>query len=216
MMDQPIAVAAELLNDKAITGPIQYEPKLPGGRKIDFVVDRGKDNLYIEVKTVRPQVKDSNEAWEKFRNLKKRHPPTVDYVASQEGMGGKIHGNEYASRTHFLDYTLAFEERLAEAKAAKPGVGIMVFCGNGFAWRLANLEDFADFYRTKVHRADDPFGPMEQHHIDTKGIELLRNVDHFAFLRRPIEEAAKQHFTFPVRGSAFGFFASGAPECRNA
>jgi hypothetical protein len=35
---------------------------VPDGRKIDFVVDRGADNLYIEVKTVRPRTTDTEEA----------------------------------------------------------------------------------------------------------------------------------------------------------
>jgi ribosomal protein L30 len=166
-----IAVAALLATDKALVGRrIEYEPPLlPDGRRIDFVVDRGADNLYIEVKTVRPKTADGDAAWEKFLRLKKYHPKTIDYMVTREGMGGAIHGNEYAARAHFLDYTLAFEERLAAAKAIKPGPGIVVFCGNGFAWRLSNLEDFADFYRTGRHRADDPFGPMEQHHIQDTG-----------------------------------------------
>lgn len=38
--------------DPTVTGSIMYEPDLlPDGRKIDFVIDRGNDNLYIEVKT---------------------------------------------------------------------------------------------------------------------------------------------------------------------
>ena len=70
------------------------------------------------------------------------------------------------------------------------------------------MENFADFYRTGVHRADDPFGPMEKNHIEKKEIILLRNVDHFAFLQRPIEEAEAQELHFPVRGPLFGGRAS--------
>jgi hypothetical protein len=201
-----IAVAAELASDEAIKGcRIEYEPTLlPGGRRIDFVVDRGAENLYVEVKTVRPKVTDDDAAWGKYLRCKEHHPKTVDYIVTREGMGGAIHGNEYASRAHFLEYTRAFEERLAAAQAIKPGPGILVFCGNGFAWRLSQLEDFADFYRTGVHRADDPFGSMEQHSIKKKGIKIQRNVDHFAFLRRPVDEARRQEFHFPVRGPRFG------------
>ena len=99
---------------------------------------------------------------------------------------------------------MAFEERLTAAKAIKKGPGVLVFCGNGFAWRLSNLEDFADFYRRGVHRDDDPFGPMEDHHIKKEDLKLARNVDHFAFLQRPIDEAKRQSFYFPVRGPRFG------------
>jgi hypothetical protein len=56
----------------------------------------------------------------------------VDYVVTREGMGGAIHGNEYASRSRFLEYTMEFEERLAEAKKKRRGPGILVFYGNGF------------------------------------------------------------------------------------
>jgi hypothetical protein len=43
-----LAVAKVLLDDKTITGSITYEPNfLSDSRKIDFVVDRGADNLYI-------------------------------------------------------------------------------------------------------------------------------------------------------------------------
>lgn len=201
-----IAVAAVLARDRALQdSKIEYEPALlRDGRKIDFVVDRGADNLYVEVKTVRPNAADSDEAWQKYLRLREFHPQRVDYIVTREGMGGKIYENEFASRSHFLEYTLAFEERLAAAKAIKPGPGVIVFCGNGFAWRLSQLEDFVDFYRTGAHRDDDPFGPMEDHNIKKKEIELLRNVDGFAFLRRPVDEAQKQEFHFPVQGPKFG------------
>jgi hypothetical protein len=58
-------------------------------------------------------------------------------------MGGAICGDAFASRARFLEYTMAFEERLAVAKAIRPGPGVLVFCGNGFAWRRSNLEDWA-------------------------------------------------------------------------
>jgi hypothetical protein len=47
-----LAVAKLLADDKGLCGQIIYEPDLlPSGRKIDFVADRGRDNLYVEVKT---------------------------------------------------------------------------------------------------------------------------------------------------------------------
>jgi ribosomal protein L30 len=46
-----LEVAKVLLEDATITDPITSEPAfLPDGWKIDFVVDRGVDNLYVEVK----------------------------------------------------------------------------------------------------------------------------------------------------------------------
>jgi hypothetical protein len=198
-------VAKVLAEDPNLKGTIEYEPALlPNGRRIDFVADRGDDNLYVEVKTVRPRTADTEEAWNKYRDRSKHHPKNVQFITKKEWMGGAIYGNVFTSRSRFLDYTLDFEVRLAAAKAIKPGPGVLVFCGNGFAWRLSDLEDFADFYRTGVHRADDPFALMEQHDIEKKGVQLLRNVDHFACLRRPIEQARAEKFTYPVRGPQFG------------
>jgi len=198
-------VAKVLAEDQNLKGPIEYEPALlPDGRKIDFVADRGDDNLYVEVKTVRPRTADTEDAWKKYLSLKEHHPDNVHYITKKEWRGGAIYRNEFVSRSRFLEYTLHFEERLAAAKAIKAGVGVLVFCGNGFAWRLSNLENFSDFYRTGRHRADDVFSRMEQRDIEQKGTTLLRNVDHVACLMRPIEQARKQEFTFPVRGPAFG------------
>jgi hypothetical protein len=52
-----------LADDPALNrAQIEYEPDLlPDGRGIDFVVDRGNDNLYVEVKTVRPKTKATRE-----------------------------------------------------------------------------------------------------------------------------------------------------------
>jgi hypothetical protein len=99
---------------------------------------------------------------------------------------------------------MQFEDRLAATKAIKKGPGILVFCGNGFAWRLSDLEDWADFYHSGKHRADDPFGPMERYYIETKKLALRRNIDHFAWLERPFSQARRSNFKIPVRGPRFG------------
>lgn len=200
-----IAVAAVLLEDETLADrQIQYEPDfLPDGRKIDFVVDRGQDNLYVEVKTIRPRSDHSDAAWQDFLRRKQFHPKTVEYAVTREGMGGMIYTNDFKSRAHFLDYTLEFEGRLAAAKTVRPGPGVLVFCGNGFEWRRTNLENFSDFYRKGVPRADDPFGPMQQKSIEEKKLKVLRNVDNFAFLERPTQMATKSAFYFPVRGPVF-------------
>ncbi len=201
-----LAVAKLLIDDPTIAGPIAYEPDLlPDGRKIDFVIDRGADNLYVEVKTVRPRTADTDEAWQKFLDRSEYHPENVNFMVEKEWMGGAIYGNVFSSRAHFLEYTMEFETRLAAAKAIKNGPGCLISCGTGFAWHLSNLEDFVDFYHTGVHRGDDPFGPMERHSMENKGAILTRNIDHFAFLRRHVEIPSMEEFHFPVRGPRFFF-----------
>jgi hypothetical protein len=158
-----LAVAKILADDPNLTGSITYEPDiLSAGRKIDFVSDRGDDNLYTEVKTVHPDIADTEAAWDKYVERRKLHPQNADFVAHKDWMGGKLYGNTFASRARFLEYTLDFETRLAEAKKIKPGPGVLVFCGNGVRWHRSNLEDFADFYHAGKHRQDDPFALMEQ------------------------------------------------------
>ena len=196
-----LAVAKLLIDDPSITWTVTYEPDfLPDGRKIDFVIDRGADNLYIEVKTVHPNTADTDEAWQKYLARRGKHRPNVNFIVQKEWMGGAIYGNVFASRSHFLDYTREFETRLAAAKAIKQGPGILVFCGNGFTWHKSHLEDFADFYHQGVHRDDDAFALMEAEAIERKGIKLLRNIDHFAYLRRRKDIPQRAEFYWPVRG----------------
>lgn len=197
-----MAVAKVLFDDPTLKSfAIDYEPNiLPDGRRIDFVVDRGADCVYVEVKTVRPKTKANNAAYEKYKKRKELHPANVQYVVNPEPIGGAIYGDSFTSRSRFLEYSLAFESRLVAAKSLKPGLGILVFCGNGFAWDLSELEDWADFYHTGRHRADDAFGPMELHHINAKGIALDRNIDHFGYLKRPFYLAQRTDFRWPVRG----------------
>ena len=121
-------------------------------------------------------------------------------------MGGAIHGDAFAARSHFREYTMAFEERLAAAKAVRPGPGVLVFCGNGLAWRKSNLEDW-DSITLGAIAADDPFALMEKDYIEKNGIELKRNVDHFAWLQRPFEQARRTGLTFPIRAPEFGRWA---------
>ena len=201
-----MAVASVLVEDPTLkTFEIEYEPSiLPDGRRIDFVVDRGRDNVYVEVKTVRPKTMATNAAYEKYENRRNFHPKNVHYIVNSEAVGGSIYGDSFTSRARFLEYSLAFEERLATAKPAKPGPGILIFCGNGFAWHRSELEDWADFYHSGKHRADDPFSNMELHHLKTNEIILQRNIDHFAFLKRPFNRVRRTEFRLPVRGPTFG------------
>ena len=115
-----LAVAKLLAEDPHLKGPIEYEPEfLPDGCKIDFVCDRGNDNLYVEVKSVRPRTPDTEEAWQKYLQRKQHHPPTAQFVTQKDWMGGAVYGNTFASRSHFLAYTRDFEVRLAAAKSIR-------------------------------------------------------------------------------------------------
>jgi hypothetical protein len=200
-----LSVAKFLAEDKGLQSSITYEPELlPDGRKIDFVADRGRDNAYIEVKTVHPDIADTEAAWENYLKRRKLHPQNADFVVKKDWMGGKLYGNTFASRSHFLEYTLDFETRLAAAKKDKVGSGPLGVLRKRVRWHRSNLEDFADFYHAGKHRQDDPFALMEQHHIETEKLQILRNVDNFGCIRRRWEQAAITEFIWPVRGPSFG------------
>lgn len=196
-----LAVAKILLDDAHLTHAVQYEPNfLPSGRKIDFVAVRANDQIYVEVKTVHPKLVDSEAAWKHFLKRQEYHPPNVNFITQQENMGGALYGSLVASRSKFLDYTLDFESRLREAKEIRGGPGVLVFCDNGIAWNLTDLEDFADFYNAGSHRQDDLFSLMELHHMKKNGIKLLQNIDHFSYLKRANKQPLPREFKFSVHG----------------
>jgi hypothetical protein len=146
-----LAVAKFLAEDKGLQSSITYEPELlPDGRKIDFVADRGRDNAYIEAKTVHPDIADTEAAWENYLKRSKLHPPNANFVVKKDWMGGKLYGNIFASRSRFLEYTLDFETRLAAAKKIRRGPGLLVFCGNGVPCQLRHPYATRSFVSTPL------------------------------------------------------------------
>jgi hypothetical protein len=138
-----LAVAMLILNNQELEGELHYEPDIiPDGRRIDFVVFGASENTYIEVKTISPQADDSDSNWQKQVARSKRHPENVHNIVSKEWLGAQIYENSFRARGHFLDYTRQFETRLAAANTVHAGSGLLVFCGDGSAWHLSELEDF--------------------------------------------------------------------------
>jgi len=179
-----LAVAKVLLDDKTIAGPVTYEPDFCRMGARSTRCGPRRDNLYVEVKRAASNGRYRRSVAEIYRPQK--HHPRCNFIVEKEWMGRRYFGNVFASRAHFLDYTREFETRLAAAKAIKPGPGVLGFAGRA-SMAQSNLEDFADFFLPATHRGDDAFALMELHHIKEKKIELLRNIDHFAWLRRHIE-----------------------------
>jgi hypothetical protein len=70
------------------------------------VADRGRDNAYIEVKTVHPDIADTEAAWENYVKRRELHPKHADFIVKKDWMGGKLYGNTFASRSRFLEYTM--------------------------------------------------------------------------------------------------------------
>ncbi len=198
-----LAIARILLEDSSLMScRILYEPKITADdRRIDFVVpDADASILYIEVRTVRPTAKDTEQNWHKYEERLERHTANVKYVVEQEWMGAAIYGNSFSARSKFMEYVCDFEPRLANANMVQPGRGLLVFCGTGMEWDRSKLEDFADFYRTGKHRQDDPFAAMEAEALRDCGKPLQRNVAAFGFLKRRMVSTTGQEWTANVRG----------------
>ncbi len=197
------AVANIILNDPTLLGTsIFYEPKISDhGTLIDFVVKLSNcKNIYIEVKTIRPQVCDNDDNWCKYINRKKYHTKNVDYVVYKDWLGAKLYGESFSSRRKFLEYTIEFEERLSQACEVTAGDGILVFCGTGMEWHKDELEDFVDFYVNKNHWNGDPFAEMERHSINTQHTSLRHNIKSFGYVKRPVLSVAPEKWLCSVRG----------------
>ena len=105
-----LAVAKFLAEDKGLQSSITYEPELlPDGRKIDFVADRGRDNAYIEVKTVHPDIADNEAAWENYLKRRKLHPQNV--IKKTRAESAKIDPQFIRARGNFINRGPAFLAR---------------------------------------------------------------------------------------------------------
>jgi hypothetical protein len=201
-----LVVARIILNDTTLPhSKVQYEPQIgTDARRIDFVVpDVTGGNLYIEVKTVHPRTEDSDKNWGKYEKRREMHTENTQYIVKKDWLGAELYGNSFSARSKFMEYAREFETRLAAAKEAQPGRGVLVFCGDGWAWHLSQLEDFADFYRTGRHRPDDSFGKMEAEEIQRNGIELIRNIGAFGFVKRHFASVIEEEWLPEVRGPSY-------------
>jgi hypothetical protein len=202
-----MAVAHVLLTDTTLAETaIAYEPPIAAdGSLIDFVASWPDGRtLYLEVKTVHPRTTDGEEGWSKFENRRGHHPDHVVYIVHKDWLGGQIYGDSFSARGAFMTYARQFEDRLASANDVKAGEGVLLICGTGFPWRRDQLEDFADFYRSSRHRADDPFAKMEAHAIASRSIELRRNISEIAYVRRPMDRIEPEEWVAKVEGPKLG------------
>jgi hypothetical protein len=199
-----LVVARLLLEDPTLaTANIEYEPEVVAdGKRFDFA-GTGAEGMpvYIEVKTVEPRADDSEESWRKVERRQEHVTPGTRYIVERDWMGAAIFSNSFASRSSFMAYARETEAKLAEHAAVRPGRGILVFCGTGFAWEVSELEDFADFYAHGRHRMDDPFAAMEQHAIAKGAPALARTIDGIAAMTRHHDAVDPDAWIYPVRGS---------------
>jgi hypothetical protein len=138
------------------------------------------------VKTIKPKPRDR---WDQFEKAKKEgwFPENVQVILSKPWLGGELWHNMFTARARMLEYALELEAKIRDFKVIEDEntLSILAFCGEGFHWRLDDLEDFVSFYRTGCHRADDPFSKAEAKDIADKNITLNRTITRFACMNRP-------------------------------
>lgn len=142
--------------------------------------------MLVDVKTVSPEPIDR---WDQFAHAREAGWIRDGFDLSTAWMGGELWHSASTARARMLEYTLELEAKLPRYKVGLPNVfAVLAFCGNGFSWRLDELEDFASFYFSRRHRSDDLFGPMELHHVNTRNIHLVRSINRFAYFERAPNE----------------------------
>jgi predicted transcriptional regulator len=182
--------AAILANSDPRFVSLEYEPRLEGSKQtIDFRArtEQGR-TVYVDVKTIKPEPKDR---WDQFERALKEHwlPDSVRVVVSKKWQGGEIWHRMFAARAAMLTYTKELEAKIAKiGPNDQSATFVLALCGEGFYWHEDELEDFASFYRSGVHRSDDPFGTAEAHSIARQGTVLQRTVSMFACMRRSFGE----------------------------
>jgi hypothetical protein len=208
-----ICVADTILADPStVEATLLYEPPLPNTDKtIDFVLREadGKCSL-VDVKTIKPQ---PNDRWDQYERAINEGwlPKNVQFLLQQERQGGELWHAAFASRSRFLEYTLELEEKVAAASygdAARRR--ILMLCGEGFYWRQDELEDFVAYYRSGVHRGDDPFSLAEARYVEEKGLAFQRSVTSFGCLDRRQGDITPRRVNWHVQPPQMPLFSNAA------
>ncbi len=204
-----LCVASQLLaNSNPRFTLIEYEPVLTGcGKSIDFrgSTDHGM-TWFIDVKTIKPKPKDR---WDQFEKAIEQgwFPENVRVILSEDWLGGEIWHNMFAARARMLEYALSLEEKIRGCQLGGNNTFfILVLCGEGFHWHQDGLEDFVSFYRSGIHRADDPFSKGEAKYIADSKITLDRTISHFGCVNRPQFAIRHRRLSWnvqPPRAAAF-------------
>jgi hypothetical protein len=197
-----LCIAAAILeNPNPKFSLLEYEPSLAEcSKSIDFRAKTADGvTLFIDVKTIKPIPK---ERWEQFEKALKEgwFPDNVKPIFSKEWLGGELWHNTFAARSRMLEYTLEFEQKIADCKLqADRTFFVLMLCGEGFYWHEDELEDFVSFYLTGAHRSDDPFAKAEAKYIGEKKLKLARTISRFACMRRPQGDVHKKRLNWNMQ-----------------
>lgn len=199
-----LCIARLILDDNRVRSA-SYEPQLEGTAKtIDFLVCLvgTEARIFYDVKTVQPEERDAWDRYQRFRE-NSRFTPHTELELEQEGMGGQIAHELFASREKFPVYTVELEKKIRSLPVANSTCFRLIFCGNVVQWRRDHLEDFADFYFSGRFREDDSLGSMQTHHMAEKRITFDRSIHGFCYFFRKQLSTTEKAFGCDVRGPNF-------------
>jgi hypothetical protein len=204
-----ICVADAILSDPSTAeASLLYEPPLPNTVKtIDYAVrERDGKITLVDVKTIKPQPRDR---WDQYERAVKEGwlPKNVQFILEREWQGGELWHSAFASRSRFLEYSLELEAKLSAAAYGETARRrVLMLCGEGFHWHQSELEDFVAYYRTGVHRDDDPFSLAEERHVLANKLVFERSISSFACLDRRQGDIAARRINWHVQAppSPFG------------
>lgn len=161
----------------------------------------------MDVKTIKPGPADR---WDHFERAMQEDwfPENVRVSLSKEWLGGELWHSMYAARGRTLEHTLELERKIADASLVGKDNhhSILALCGTGFEWRMDELEDFAAFYYSGVHRGDDPFSKAELRFMAERDFSLNGTISRFACMFRKQGEIHPKRLNWnvqPPRAPAF-------------
>ncbi len=152
-----LAVLRQLLLEPGLASAvIEYEPEIVAGPRFDFVI-RPPDGptVFVEVKTVSPQSTNDLASWRQPRYPSRQ--VMLDAASHDAGEATSTRPS-FAAHPAFLRYAIQTEAKLAAHAAVRPGLGVLVFCGDGIGWQRPELEDFVRSYRRASSRIDGSSG----------------------------------------------------------
>jgi hypothetical protein len=197
-----LAAAASILSTLEKHQSLTYERQLTRTRKsIDFLVEgQAGPVLWIDVKTVAPEWVRSDREWERFEAIRAQLPESMQLTVMKEYGAAGIGSQMLKSRWSLYQRAAEIEAKADELSDHERAPVTLLFCGNGLAWDVDTLEDFADFYRSGRFHPDDWAANMLKRYMVERKIEFKRTLAGFHYLEMKPFEVEPDEYIMYVRG----------------
>ena len=201
-----LAAAASILAALEKHQTLTYERRLARTRKsIDFLVEgQAGPVLWIDVKTVAPEWVRTDREWARFEAIRTQLPENMHLAVMKEYGAGGIGAQLLKTRWSLYQRAAEIEAKADELSDHEQAPVTLLFCGNGFAWDVDTLEDFADFYRSGHFHRDDWAANMLTRYMVEGKIEFKRTLAGFHCLEMKPFEVEPDEYIMYVRGPHLG------------